>query len=139
MHEYVEVVEYPDGVIEVQASGVTLPYRQYDRITRIDQGAELENKRLASALEVARRVQAVRDDRRASGSPSRTHCGEEVRAKRALIGLKKQRAIDVADISHAVLEVSAKAMRGRGAAAPPHPKTIKRNKAKTALKPDISI
>lgn len=139
MHEYVEVVEYPDGVIEVQASGVTLPYQQYDRITRIDQGAELENKRLASALEVARRVQAVRDDRRASGSPSRTHCGEEVRAKQALIGLKKQRAIDVADISHAVLEVSAKAMRGRGAAAPPHPKTIKRNKAKIALKPDISI
>jgi len=139
MHEYVEVVEYPDGVIEVQASGVTLPYRQYDRITRIDQGAELENKRLASALQVARQIQAMRDDRRTSGSPSRTHCGEEVRAKQALIGLKRQRAIDVIDINHAVLEVSAKAMRERGAAAPPHPKTIKRNKAKTALKPDISI
>ncbi|WP_420873888.1 hypothetical protein [Paraburkholderia azotifigens] len=34
IHEYVEVVEYPDGVIEIQASGVTLPYRQYDRIMR---------------------------------------------------------------------------------------------------------
>jgi transposase len=136
MHEY---VEYPDGVIEVQAGGGALPYRQYDRITRIDQGAELENKRLASALQVARQIQAMRDDRRASGSPSRTHCGEEVRAKQALIGLKKQRAIDVSDINHAVLEVSAKAMRERGAAAPPHPRTIKGNKAKTALKPDISI
>ncbi len=139
MHEYVEVVEYPDGVIEVQASGVTLPYRQYDRITRIDQGAELENKRLASALQVARQIQAMRDDRRTSGSPSRTHCGEEVRAKQALIGLKRQRAIDFTDINHAVLEVSAKAMQERGAAAPPHPKTIKRNKAKTTLKHDISI
>nr|WP_234775595.1 ISNCY family transposase [Paraburkholderia tropica] len=139
MHEYVEVVEYPDGVIEVQASGVTLPYRQYDRLTRIDQGAELENKRLASALQVARQIQAMRDERRASGSPSRTNCGEEVRAKQALIGLKKQRAIDVRDINHAVLEVSAKAMRERGAAAPPQPGTIKGNKAKTALKPDISI
>jgi hypothetical protein len=139
MHEYVEVVEYPDGVIEVQASGVTLRYRQYDRITRIDQGAELENKRLAGALQVARQIQAMRDDRRASGSPSRTHCGEEVRAKQALIGLKRQRAIDVTDINQAVLEVGAKARRERGAAAPPHPKTIKRNKAKTALKPDISI
>jgi len=81
----------------------------------------------------------MRDDRRTSGSPSRTHCGEEVRAKQALIGLKRQRAIDFTDINHAVLEVSAKAMQERGAAAPPHPKTIKRNKAKTTLKHDISI
>jgi len=135
MHEYVEVVEYPDGVIDVQASGVTLPYRQYDRITRIDQGAELENRRLASALQVARQVQAIRDDRRALGSPSRAHCGEEVRAKQALVGLKKQRAIDLTDISHAVREVSAEAMRERGAAAPPHPQTRRKNRTK----PDISI
>ncbi|MFP4894347.1 ISNCY family transposase [Paraburkholderia sp. EG304] len=107
-HEYVEVVEYPDGVIEVQARGAVLPYRQYDRITHIDQGAEIENKRLAGALEVARRVQAIRDDRRAAGSPSRTHCGEQVQAKKALIGLKKQRAIEVADLNQAILEVSSK-------------------------------
>jgi hypothetical protein len=135
MHEYVEVVEYPDGVVEVQASGMTLPYRQYDRIARVDQGAEVENKRLASVLEVARCVQAIRDDRRAAGSPSRTHCGEAVRAKQALVGLKKQRAIDVADINHAVLEVSAKARRERGAAAPPQPRNIR----KSTAKPDISI
>jgi hypothetical protein len=135
MHEYVEVVEYPDGVIEVQAQGTVLPYRQYDRIARVDQGAEVENKRLASVLEVARCVQAIRDDRRAAGSPSRTHCGEAVRAKKALAGLKKQRAIDVADINHAVLEVSAKARRERGAAAPPQPKNIR----KSTAKPDISI
>ena len=122
VHGYVEVVEYPDGVIEVQANGVALPYRQYDRITRIDQGAEVENKRLASVLQVARSVQAMRDGRRASGSPSRTHCGEEVRAKQALIGLKRQRAIDVIDINHAVLEVSAKAMRERGRLRRPTPK-----------------
>ncbi|WP_205192546.1 MULTISPECIES: hypothetical protein [Burkholderiaceae] len=96
-------------------------------------------KRLASALQVAPQIQAMRDDRCASGSPSRTHCGEEVRAKQALIGLKRQRAIDVTDINHAVLEVSAKAMQERGAAAPPRPKTIKRSKTKTALNPDISI
>jgi hypothetical protein len=114
MHEYVEVVEYPNGAIEIQAAARVLPCREYDRITQIDPGAEVENKRLSTALEVARLVQAQRDDRRISGSPSRTHCGEQVRAKQALLGLKKQRAIDVADINHAVLEVSAKAMRERG-------------------------
>jgi hypothetical protein len=124
VHEYVEVVEYPDGMIEVQANGVAPPYRQYERITRIDQGAEVENKRLAAVLEVARRVQAIRDDRRASGSPSRTHCGEEVRAKKALNGLKKQRAIGVADVSKAVHEVSAQTMRGRGRLCRPTPNPL---------------
>lgn len=138
VHEYVEVVEYPDGVIEVQASGVALPYRQYDRITRIDQGAEVENKRLASVLEVARSVQAIRDDRRASGSPSRTHCGEEVRAHKALVGLKRQRAIELADLNQAILEVSTQATPERGAASPPHPKPVNRSKAKLHH-PDISI
>ncbi|MCX4149954.1 MULTISPECIES: hypothetical protein [Paraburkholderia] len=95
---------------------MALPYRQYERIARIDQGAEVENKRLESALQVARQVQALRDDRRAAGSPSRTHCGEQVRAKKALVGLKKQRAIDIAEINEAILEVSATAMRERGAA-----------------------
>jgi len=138
IHQYVEVVEYPDGVIEVQADGVVLPHTEYDRITKIDQGAEVDNKRLASALEVARQVQAMRDDRRAAGSPSRTHIGEVVRAKKALAGLKKQRAIGVADLNQAILDISAKEMRERGAAAPP-PKTINRTKVKTASKPDISI
>jgi transposase len=135
IHQYVEVVEYPDGVIEVQADGAVLPHTEYDRITKIDQGAEVDNKRLASALEVARQVQAIRDDRRAAGSPSRTHIGEVVRAKKALIGLKKQRAIEVADLNQAILDISAKEMRERGAAAPPHPKNINKDKAK----PDICI
>ncbi|MCA8390500.1 transposase, partial [Burkholderia vietnamiensis] len=101
------------------------------RITKIDQGAEIDNKRLASALEVARQVQAIRDDRRAAGSPSRTHIGEAVRAKKALVGLKKQRAIEVADLNQAVLDISAKEVRERGAAAPPHPQ----NTNKTQIEP----
>ncbi|WP_227791573.1 hypothetical protein [Burkholderia sp. BE17] len=138
VHEYVEVVEYPDGMIEVQANGAVLSCRQYDRITRIDQGAEVENKRLSSALEVARRIQNMRDDRRASGSPSRTHCGAEVRAKKALIGLKKQRAIELADLNQAILEVSVEGIRERGAASPPHPNTLNQDKKKLKHR-DISI
>ncbi|KUY79642.1 ISNCY family transposase [Burkholderia cepacia] len=138
VHEYVEVVEYPDGMIEVQANGAVLSCQQYDRITRIDQGAEVENKRLSSALEVARRIQDMRDDRRASGSPSRTHCGAEVQAKKALIGLKKQRAIELADLNQAILEVSVEGIRERGAASPPHPNTLNKDKKKPKHR-DISI
>jgi transposase len=139
IHQYVEVVEYPDGSIEVQADGVVLPYREYDRITNIDQGAEVDNKRLAHALAVARSLQEMRDDRRTAGSPSRTHIGEAVRAKKALLGLKKQREISLDDYNEALSEVTQKPLPERGAAAPPHPKTIKRNRTKTDVKPDISI
>ena len=139
IHEYVEVVEYPDGSIEVQADGRVLPYREYDRITNIDQGAEVDNKRLSHALAVARSLQDIRDDRRAAGSPSRTHIGEAVRAKKALIGLKKQREISLADYNEALGQLMQNPLPERGAAAPPHPQTVKRNRTKTAQKPDISI
>ncbi|WP_186149235.1 ISNCY family transposase [Burkholderia gladioli] len=135
IHQYVEVVEYPDGTIEIQADGAVLPYTEYDRITKIDQGAEVDNKRLSHALAVARSVQEIRDDRRASGSPSRAHIGEAVRAKKALQGLKKQRALEVADLNRAIRDVSAKEIGGRGAASPPHPKIIN----PITAKPDISI
>jgi hypothetical protein len=124
MHEYIEVVEYQDGTIEIQAAGRVLPYREYDRITRIDQDAEVENKRLSAALAVAQLVQAQRDDRRISGSPSRTHIGDDVRAKKALAGLKKQRAITLADVNQAVREVSKKTLNNGGVGGcAAHPKT----------------
>ncbi|WP_429396303.1 ISNCY family transposase [Robbsia andropogonis] len=139
---YIEVVEYPDGVIEVQADGVVVPYREYDRITRIDQAAEVENKRLSAALDVARALQSLRDDRRSSNAPSRAHRGEMVNAKKAIEGLKRQRAITIADYGNAVQQFTQKAQAERGAAAPPHPNVIKMNgktKPKPKTKPDISI
>ncbi|SAL06254.1 integrase catalytic subunit [Caballeronia calidae] len=139
IHQQVEVVEYPSGCIEVQAGGEVLSCGTYDRIARIDQGAEVENKRLAHALEAARLLQAKRDDRRACDAPSRTHRGEQVRAKKALEGLKKQRALSIADMNEAILEVSANAMRERGAAAPPQPHNLNTKKPNIRAKRDICI
>ncbi|MFX1815423.1 hypothetical protein PXJ20_33075, partial [Paraburkholderia sp. A1RI_3L] len=89
----------------------------------IDQGAEIDNKRLSHALAVARSIQEIRDDRRAAGSPSRTHIGEAVRAKKALLGLKKQRAIEVADLNQAILGVSVKEKGDGGRLRRPNPET----------------
>jgi hypothetical protein len=127
------IVEYRNGAIEIQAAGRVLPCREYDRITQIDQGAEVENKRLSAALAVARLVQAQRDDRRVSGSPSRTHIGEDVRAKKALVGLKKQRAITLVDVTQAVHEVSSKKHeeRGVGGGGGPPPQKHKKKHRKT--------
>ncbi len=78
VHRYIDVWEYPDGRIEIRADGQPLPYREYDRLTEVDQGAVIEHKRLAHALAVAQALHAQRDDRRAAGSPSRTNRGVEV-------------------------------------------------------------
>jgi hypothetical protein len=50
----VSVYDFPDGRIEIRHEGVALPYRTFDRITRVDQGAIVENKRLSEALELCR-------------------------------------------------------------------------------------
>src|SRR3984893_7979756 len=76
---YIDVWEYPDGRIELRADGVALRYVPYDKLSEIDQGVVIEDKRLGHALRVAQALQAQRDKRRVSGSPSRTNRGAEVR------------------------------------------------------------
>ena len=103
IHRYLEVWEYPDGRIEIRADGASLPYVPYDRLAQIDQGAVIEHKRLGHALQVAQAIQARRDDRRASGSPSRTNQGIAVRAKERLPGTKKQREFTRDDLNAALM------------------------------------
>jgi hypothetical protein len=53
----VEVFDYPDGRIEIRHNGLPLPYRTFDKIRRVDQGAIVENKRLTEALAYCRQLQ----------------------------------------------------------------------------------
>jgi transposase len=99
---YVDVYEYPDGRIEVRADGVALPCTPYDRLSEIDQGAVVDHKRLGQVLQVAQLVQADRDNRRASGSPSRTNQGQAPKLKERKAGTKKQREITVDDLNTAI-------------------------------------
>ena len=103
IHRYIDVWEYPDGRLEIRADGVVLPCVQYDKLAQIDQGAVVEHKRLGHALQVAQAIQAQRDNRRISGSPSRTNRGEPVRAKERLPGTRKQREVTLEDWNAAVI------------------------------------
>ncbi|SAL88421.1 integrase catalytic subunit [Caballeronia arvi] len=102
IHRYIEVWEYPDGRVELRAAGRLLPYREYDRLTEVDQGAIVEHKRLSHALELAQQMQLQRDNRRASGSPSRTNRGIEVRAPERLPGTKNQREFTRDDLEQMI-------------------------------------
>jgi len=106
IHKYLDVFEYPDGRIEIRVNGAALPYVEYDRLSQIDQGAELDNKRLSHTLQLAQVIQAQRDDRRASGSPSRTNQGEAPRSKERKVGTRKQRELTLDDLNAAVLRTA---------------------------------
>jgi hypothetical protein len=69
----VEIYDYPDGRIEVRYKGEVLPYRTYDRVTRVDQGAIVENKRLGEALRLCQKLQGEMPvKRRSSSAPMRS-------------------------------------------------------------------
>ncbi len=98
--------EYPDGPIEIVAKGTALTYRQYDRLSDVGQGAEIDNKRLGHVLTLSRRVQLERDNRRISGSPSRTNRGEPVKPKMRANNTSKQRELKQIDLDAIILRTS---------------------------------
>ncbi|ALP66473.1 ISNCY family transposase [Paraburkholderia caribensis] len=106
VHRYIDVWEYPDGRIEIRADGQVLACRRYDKLAEVDQGAVIEHKRLAHALQVAQALQAQRDDRRISGSPSRTNRGVAPRAKDRLPGTKKPREFTRDDLDQAIVQIA---------------------------------
>jgi len=106
IHQYLDVFEYPDGRIEIRVNGAALAYRQYDRLSEIDQGAVLDNKRLGHALQVAQVLQVERDNRCASGSFSRTNQGQALRSKERKVGIRTQRELTREQFNAAVLSTA---------------------------------
>ncbi|AJG23422.1 Mobile element protein [Cupriavidus basilensis] len=51
---YIDVYHYPDGRIEPRVNGTALPYAIYDRLSEIDQGAIVDNKRIGHVLLLVR-------------------------------------------------------------------------------------
>lgn len=68
--KYIEVWHYPDGLKELRLNGVALPYSTYDRLSEIDQGAIVDNKRLGRTLEYIKLVQDKRDNNRSQAIPA---------------------------------------------------------------------
>ncbi|WP_407674337.1 hypothetical protein [Paraburkholderia saeva] len=67
----------------------------------------VDHKRLGHVLQVAQLIQADRDNRRTSGSRSRTNQGQAPRLKGRRIGTKKQREITVEDLNTAIGKTAA--------------------------------
>lgn len=83
---------------------VALPYTTYDRLSEVDQGAIVDNKRLGHVLAIAAELQAQRDDRRWA-APSRTLVGEPPRPSKVPLSVKRQRLINRLDLERALAQV----------------------------------
>ena len=92
---YIDVYHYPDGRIEPRAEGEALPFTLYDRLSNIDQGAIVDNKRLGHVLQMAQIVQEQRDNRRSQSVPSSTG---QPRKRGRPAGKKSARALDQNDL-----------------------------------------
>ena len=64
----VMVHDYSDGSIKIAYDGYALPYRVFDKLQRVEQGAIVEHKGLGTVLEFVRQQQNERNEQR---SPSR--------------------------------------------------------------------
>lgn len=100
--KYIDVWHYPDGHKELRLNGVSLPYSTYDKLSEIDQGAIVDNKRLGRALEMAQLVQAERDNNRSQSVPS----GDgPSRRRKAPTTKKSQRSLDQDDMFNALVKL----------------------------------
>lgn len=96
---YIQIVHYPDGRIEPRDGDTVLPCVPYDRLSEIDQGAIVDNKRLGHVLQVAQTVQVQRDSRRPPSPPGRP--GDTKRLT-SVPGQKSQRDLSPEDIAEAL-------------------------------------
>lgn len=104
--KYIDVWHYPDGHKELRLNGVSIPYSTYDKLSEIDQGAIVDNKRLGRALEMAQLVQAERDNNRSQSVPS----GDgPSRRRKAPTTKKSQRSLDQDDMFNALVKLQTRA------------------------------
>ncbi|QQX88551.1 ISNCY family transposase [Cupriavidus necator] len=92
---YIDVYHYPDGRIEPRANGTALPYTIYDKLSEVDQGAIVDNKRLGHVLQLAQYVQEKRDNTRSLSVPG-TEGAPRKRGRPP--GKKSQRSLDQNDM-----------------------------------------
>lgn len=53
----VEVVDFPDGRLEIRHKGRSMPYRTFDKVRRVTEASVIENKRLGGLLALIKQSQ----------------------------------------------------------------------------------
>lgn len=99
--QYDKIVYHcPDERKELRLNGIPPPFITYDRLSDVDQGAIVDNKRLGRTLELIKTV--VDDNRRSQSVPAGN---VPSRRKEKAPGKKSQRSIDQNDMLEALVKL----------------------------------
>jgi hypothetical protein len=134
IRKYVEVLQFPDGRIELRAAGTSLPYRTYNKLGTLDNSDVVDNKRLSSILEAARIVQSRRDNRVVRRPSSAHRCDGSPIPKDKIAGSKRQRDLSEMDLHAAIEQTMRDQEQENNATFDPPKRTFL-----CGRKPDISI
>jgi hypothetical protein len=88
----VTISEYPDGRLVISHNGLPLPYKLFDTVRHIDQGAIVENKRLCAVLQHIQHQQALRPQYRSEHAPRRALESKSPLRPGAFVEPKEERA-----------------------------------------------
>lgn len=102
--KYVEVYHFPNDHKEIWMNGSPLPYITYDKLSVVDQGQIVNNKRLGHTLQMAQEVQKKRDNTRSRSVPS-VDGPDFTRNRLGGKGKKSQRALNQNDMLEALTKL----------------------------------
>ncbi|MBQ4793750.1 ISNCY family transposase [Dickeya dianthicola] len=102
--KYVEVYHFPNDHKEIWLNGSPLPYVTYDRLSVVDQGQIVSNKRLGHTLQIVQEVQKKRDNTRSRSVPS-VDGPDFTRSRLAKKGKKSQRSLNQNDMLEALIKL----------------------------------
>jgi transposase len=105
---YIDVLEYPDGHIEIRANGAALAYTIYDKLPVVNQAAIVENKRLGHVLQIVQEVQKKRDSRRGLSGPVHTNTGASPAQRKRISGTKSAKSLNMTDLVEAIGKIPLK-------------------------------
>jgi len=67
----ITISDYSDGRVVISHNGLPLPYRIFDKVRQVDQGAIVDNKRLSAVLAQIKVEQELRPQQRSQAAPMR--------------------------------------------------------------------
>ncbi len=83
--------DYPDGRLVIRFEGHSLPFRTFDKVRQVDQGAIVGNKQLSHALMLIRNNQQVSPACRSEAAPRRSGQANSIFNAGGSISAKKRR------------------------------------------------
>jgi hypothetical protein len=104
----VTVSDHPDGRLVISHNGLPLPYKIFDTVRQVTQGAIVDNKRLGAALSIIKQSQEHHGVHRSQHGPRRLDQNDSIfsRPPATISALRKKRRVQKAAVKKAARNIA---------------------------------